>query len=311
MIATMAMPKHIPVLTEEVILGLNVQPGKQYIDCTLGLGGHARNILEKCYPGGKLLGIDADQQAISVARDRLSAFSDSIVLVNDNFKNLENICLANEYIPVDGILFDLGISSMQLDTPQRGFSFKNDAQLDMRFSSSQELTATDIINILSEEKLAQLLWEYGEERKSRQIAKLIVQNRPIASTSQLSQIVGKVISSRDQRIHPATRTFLALRIAVNNELENLELTLKQTINCLGSKGRLVVISYHSLEDRIVKLFMKRETTGCICSKEIPLCNCKHGASFRYISKKVIIPSFEEIQNNPRSRSAKLRVVERL
>ncbi len=312
MTLTMPLPTHTPVLLNEVIEALQIKPGKRYVDCTLGLGGHTRAILEKSYPTGQLLGIDADPEAISIARTKLAQYSGAIVLVNDNFTNLENVCRENDFLPVDGILFDLGISSAQLEDAERGFSFQQDAQPDMRVSPKQVLTATDLINILPEDRLAQLIYEYGEERRSRQIARLIVKNRPVISTVDLANMIEQTVGyDRQHKIHPATKTFLALRIAVNHELENLETALKQTIKCLNRRGRLVVISYHSLEDRIVKQFMKRETMACLCPPQTPVCNCGHAPSFKIISKKVITPSPSEIEINPRSRSAKLRVSERL
>ncbi len=311
MTLAMPLPTHTPVLLTEVIEALQVQPGKRYIDCTLGLGGHAYSILEECSPTGQLLGIDADPEAIKWAKVRLAQYSKSVILVNDNFANIEKICQEGNFLPVDGILFDLGVSSAQLEDAERGFSFQHDAQPDMRFSPNQVLTATDLINILPEDRLAQLIYEYGDERYSRQIAKLIIKNRPVVSTIALGHLIVQAVGGRQQKIHPATKTFQALRIAVNHELENLESALKQTINCLNRRGRLVVISYHSLEDRIVKQFMKRETMSCLCPSQTPVCMCNHLPSFKLISKKIITPSSKEIGGNPRSRSAKLRVAERL
>jgi len=308
---TMTLPIHIPVLLKEAVEALQVEPGKRYVDCTLGSGGHTMAILEKSLPGGQLLGIDTDPEAIRIAKSRLADYAESTILVNDNFANLETICEENDFLPVHGIILDLGISSLQLDTTERGFSFQHDAPLDMRFSPAQEFTAADMVNVLFEDKLAQLIRDYGEERYSRQIAKRIVEKRPINTTLELAHIVEQVIGSRRGKIHPATRTFLALRIAVNRELKNLDIALTQTINCLNRQGRLVVISYHSLEDRLVKQFMKRETKGCICPPGTPVCRCGHMPSLKLISKKVIPPSLDEIESNPRSRSAKLRVAERL
>jgi 16S rRNA (cytosine1402-N4)-methyltransferase len=310
MIITMNVPVHKPVLTREVVEALNIEPGKNYIDCTLGLGGHARAIIEKAYPG-KLLGIDADPEAIWIARDNLADYTDSIIFVNDNFNNLENICRDYDFTPVDGILFDLGLSSLQLDTPERGFSFQEDAEPDMRISPEQVLTAMDLVNILPELKLAQLIEQYGEEYKAKQIARNIVNNRPINSTKRLAQIIAQAIKGERRHIHPATKTFLALRIVVNHELDNLEKTLEQTVSLLNPGGRLVVLSYHSLEDRIVKQFMKRESSQCICPPQTPVCVCNHIPTLSIVTKKIITPSEDEIKNNPRSRSAKLRVAERI
>ncbi|MBA7639865.1 Ribosomal RNA small subunit methyltransferase H [subsurface metagenome] len=307
----MLPPTHIPVLLKETMEALAVQPGGRYIDCTLGAGGHAAAILEHSSPGGQLLGIDADPEAIKIARARLKAYSGSTLLINDNFANLQAICLKYDFFPVHGILFDLGLSSLQLNGNGRGFSFQHDAPLDMRLSPSQEVTAADIINTSPEAELAHLIRKYGEEGYSRQIAHRIVNQRPIKTTLQLAQTIERAIGRRRGRIHPATKTFQALRIAVNHELEHLEAALKQAINLLGFEGRLVLISYHSLEDRIVKQFMRQESMGCICPPGTPTCICGHTVSLRLINKRVITPSLVEVQLNPRSRSAKLRAAERI
>ena len=304
-------PTHIPVLLEEIIKALAVQPGGRYIDGTLGGGGHAAAILEHSSPGGQLLGIDADAEAIKVARARLEAYSGSILLVNENFVDLQTICLKYDFFPVHGILLDLGLSSLQLNGNNRGFSFQHDAPLDMRLSPRQEVTAAQIINDYSERELAHLIRTFGEESYSRRIAHRIVQERPIKTTLHLSRIIERAIGRRGGRIHPATKTFQALRIAVNHELENLEATLKQAVKLLGFEGRLVVISYHSLEDRIVKKFMHQEAKGCICPPRTPACVCGHTPSLRLVNRKVITPSTAEVQLNPRSHSAKLRAAERI
>ena len=307
----MVAPTHISVLAEETIKALAVQPGGRYIDCTLGGGGHAAAILEHSSPGGQLLGIDADREAFKVAGARLAAYSDSTLLVNENFINLEAICYKHDFSPVHGILFDLGLSSLQLNGNGRGFSFQHEAPLDMRLNPNQELTAADIINTYPETELAHLIKAYGEEGYSRQIARRIMQERPINTSLQLARVIERVIGRKRSRIHPATRTFQALRIAVNQELEHLESALRQAINLLGFEGRLIVISYHSLEDRIVKQFMQREAKDCICPPNTPSCICGHTASLRLINKRVITPSPAEVQTNPRSRSARLRAVERI
>ncbi len=308
---TMVASTHIPVLVEETVKALAVQPGGRYIDCTLGGGGHAAAILEKSSPGGQLLGIDADPEAIEAARQKVEAYNDSVLLVNDNFVNLEAICYKYDFLPVHGILFDLGLSTLQLDDSDRGFSFQRRAPLDMRLNPNQELSAADIVNGYPETELAQLIKRYGEESYSRQIARRIVQERPISTTLELAKIIERVIGRKRGKIHPATKTFQALRIAVNHELEHLELALKQAVNLLGFEGRLVVISYHSLEDRIVKQFMQRESKDCICPPITPTCVCGHTASLRLINKRIIIPSPPEVQINPRSRSARLRAAERI
>ena len=302
---------HIPVLVKETIEALAVQPGGRYIDCTLGAGGHAAAILEHSSPGGQLLGIDADPEAIKVAEAKLQAYSGSTLLINENFVNLRAICIKYDFHPVHGILFDLGLSSLQLDSDTRGFSFQHDAPLDMRLSPSQEITAADIINTSSEAELAHIIKTYGEEAYSHQIAHRIVQERPIEASLQLVRAIERAVGGRKGRIHPATKTFQALRIAVNHELEYLEAALKQAINLLGFEGRLVVISYNSLEDRIVKQLTQRESKDCICPPGTPICICGHTACLWLINKRVITPSPTEVQLNPRSRSAKLRAAERI
>jgi len=294
----MSTATHIPVLLNEVIEALSVQSGGRYIDCTLGAGGHAAAILERSSPGGQLLGIDADPKAIKIAESRLGDYKDSILFINENFVNLQAICLKYDFLPVHGILLDLGLSSLQLDSTSRGFSFQHDAPLDMRLSPSQEVTAADIINNFAENELAQLIKTYGEEGYSRQIARHIVQERPIKTTLHLARVIEKATGGRRGKIHPATKTFQALRIVVNQELEHLKSTLNQAVNLLGCEGRLVVISYHSLEDRIVKQFMKQESKDCICSPHTPVCVCEHTAGLRLVSKKAITPSSGEVQLNP-------------
>jgi 16S rRNA (cytosine1402-N4)-methyltransferase len=307
----MSAATHIPVLLNETIEAFAVRSGGRYIDCTLGNGGHAKAILERSSPGGQLLGIDADPEAVKIARARLDAYRGSTLLINENFVNLQAICLRYDFFPVHGILFDLGLSSVQLDSNGRGFSFQHDGPLDMRFSPSQEITAANIINTYPESELAHLIRTYGEEGYSHQIAHHITQKRPIKTTLQLARVIEQAIGRGGGRIHPATKTFQALRIVVNQELEHLETALKQAINLLGFEGRLVVISYHSLEDRIVKRIMQQESRDCICPPRTPVCVCGHAASLRLVNKRVITPSSTEVQRNPRSRSAKLRAAERI
>ena len=302
---------HIPVLVKEAIEALAVQPGGRYIDCTLGGGGHATAILNHSSPGGQLLGIDADSKAVRIAQARLETYSGSTLLINENFVNLQSICHKYDFYPVNGILFDLGLSSFQLNGDARGFSFQHEAVLDMRLSPDQEVTAEDIINHLPATELAHLIRTYGGEVYSHKIANHIVQKRPIKTTLQLARILERAVGGKRGKIHPATKTFQALRIAVNKELEHLEVVLKQALNLLGFEGRLVVISYHSLEDRIVKQFMRQESKDCICPPGIPACICGHVASLRLVNKKVVTPSAAEVRLNPRSRSAKLRASERI
>jgi len=311
MSVAMTVPVHVPVLLDEVIASLQPRRGGYFIDCTVGLGGHAEAVLERISPSGKLLGIDADPEAITMSQERLGQYGESVILVNDNFVNLEAISRRYHFHPVDGILFDLGVSSLQLDTAERGFSFQLDAPLNMRFDATQDLTAADIVNTFSEQELAKLIERYGEEHHSRRIARHIVQNRPISTTLELARLIEQVSGGRRARIHPATRTFMALRIAVNSELQNLELALKQTLNLLRPGGRLTVISYHSLEDRIVKQFMRDAASSCLCPPGTVVCRCGHVPTLKLISRKVIRPTSLETESNPRSRSAKLRIAERL
>jgi len=308
---SMPTATHVPVLLNEAIEALAVQPGGRYIDCTLGAGGHAAAILEQSSPGGQVLGIDADPEAIKIAKSRLETYKGSTLLINENFVNLQAICLKYAFLPVHGILFDLGLSSPQLGSNSRGFSFQHDAPLDMRFNPGQEVTAADIINTFSERELTHVIRTYGEEVYSRQITRHILRERPIKTTLQLARVIEQSVGGRRGKIHPATKTFQALRIVVNQELEHLKLALKQAISLLGFEGRLVVISYHSLEDRIVKQFMQQESRDCICPPHTPVCVCGHTACLRLVSKKVITPSPAEVRLNPRSRSAKLRVAERI
>lgn len=302
---------HEPVMLEEAIGALDVQLGGRYVDCTVGGGGHALAILEESSPGGQLIGIDADPRAIAVARETLGRFEKDVVLVNENFRYLENICTRLGFQPLNGILFDLGLSSLQLEEAGRGFSFQQDAPLDMRFSDKETLTAAEIVNTYSENELSAVLYEYGEERRSRRIANWIVQRRPLESTLELARIVEQAMGGSRGRIHPATRTFQALRIAVNRELESLQLALEQALNLVGFGGRIVVISFHSLEDRLVKDLFRREAQDCLCPPEAPQCVCGHVARLRLVSRKVIKPSPLEVQSNPRSRSARMRVAERI
>ena len=302
---------HLPVMLEEVTRGLKVEPGGRYVDCTVGAGGHSEAILEASSPGGQLLGFEADPYAVSIAGERLAAFGSSALIINRNFVYLEEECLKREFFPLNGVLFDLGLSSMQLGKEGRGFSFQYDSPLDMRFSPEQELSVEEIVNTYKEADIASIIYRYGEEPASRRIAAAIVNSRPLHTTSQLADVVSRAVGGKKGRIHPATRTFQAFRIAVNRELENLESALRQALNLLGYGGRLAVISYHSLEDRIVKRFFREESRDCICLPGAPVCTCSHRASIKEVNRKVITPSPEEVRQNPRSRSARLRIAERV
>jgi len=306
-----AVYRHEPVLIAESISALQIQRGGRYIDCTVNGGGHAAAILEESSPGGQLLGIDADPEAIRIAKERFEPYGNSVILVNENFRYLESICNRHGFRPVHGIIFDLGMSSLQLEASGRGFSFQQDSPLDMRFSPRQSLTAADIVNTYPEGELGRLLERYGEEYRGKQIARRIVERRPLRSTLELSRAVEEAVGGRRGKIHPATKTFQALRIVVNKELESLQLALGQVLNLLGSGGRVVVVSFHSLEDRVVKEFLKRESQGCICPPSVPVCVCGHKPSLKIVTRKAVRPSPEEMRVNPRSRSAKMRVGERI
>lgn len=302
---------HTPVMLNEVLEALQVTPGGIYVDCTAGTGGHASAILERCLPGGRLLGLDADPEAMEIARERLRGFGDSATLVRQNFRKIAEVCLENGFSGVNGILMDLGLSRLQIEHDYRGFSFMKDATLDMRIDPDQEITADKILNSYPEQEIADILYRYGEERRSREIAHRIVTMRPIKSTLELAGIAAAVYGGRKGRINPATRTFMALRIAVNDELDNLKLALYGCVPVLFSGGRLVMISYHSLEDRIVKHFAREQSTNCICPPGIAYCNCGHRAKLKIISRKVIKPSADEVRLNPKSRSAHMRVMEKI
>ena len=304
--------QHVPVLLREVLEALAIRPGSRYVDCTLGAGGHAEAILEAASPDGELLGIDLDPEALATARQRLAAFGERITFVEGNFSQVGDLCRERGFAPVQGILFDLGLSSLQLEEESRGFSFQREGPLDMRFSPRQELTAADIVNTYSEEDLADLFWRYGEERRSRRIARRLIEERPFHTTTQLAKAVEQAVGRRARGvIHPATRTFQALRIAVNQELLHLEAALLQAHGLLGFGSRLVVISYHSLEDRIVKSFLAQEARDCVCPPGVPVCVCGHRATLRLVARSVVRPSATEVAANPRARSARLRVAERL
>lgn len=306
-----AQRPHLPVLYQETIHGLQPRAGGRYVDGTVGAGGHAYGILDASAPDGLLLGLDLDPQALALAVEHLAPFGERAILREASYLTIAQQIATLGWPAVDGILLDLGLSSMQLDTPQRGFSFQEDAPLDMRFSPRAPQTAADLVNTLSEEDLADILYRYGEERHSRRIARAIVAARPIHTTRQLAEVVARSTRSGRPGMHPATRTFQALRIAVNQELENVERALPLAIQSLAPGGRLAVISFHSLEDRIVKHLFRQESRDCLCPPRQPICTCGHKASLRLITRKPIQASPEEIQKNPRARSAKLRIAEKL
>lgn len=308
---TEAAYPHLPVLYHEIILALKPESSGRYIDATLGAGGHSSGILEKSSPGGELLGLDRDPQALAIAGQRLSFYGPRVHLVNASYVNLLEEMHRLGWKSVNGIVFDLGVSSMQIDTPQRGFSFLNEGPLDMRFDPQQKVSAADLVNGLPEKDLADLIWRYGEERFSRRIAGAICAARPLSTTLELATVIRQAVGAHYDRIHPATRTFQALRIAVNEELQAIEQVLPLAIEALAPGGRLAVISFHSMEDRIVKQTFRRESRDCICPPEQPVCTCGHVASIKEISRHPISPGTEETQTNPRARSAHLRVAEKL
>jgi 16S rRNA (cytosine1402-N4)-methyltransferase len=293
-----------------VLEELNPKTGQRFIDATIGAGGHAEAILNATAPDGQILALDADPAALDLARERLAPYGGRIFFVNANFDQVAYIARSNDFVPVQGILFDLGLSSMHLSTTNRGFSFQSDGPLDMRFDPKSPTTAADLVNNLSQTELADVIYRFGEERASRAIAQAIVAARPLHTTRDLADVVARSIGKRRQtRIHPATRTFQALRIAVNDELEVLRGTLPDAVSLLAPGGRLAVISFHSLEDRIVKEFFIRESSECICPPEQPACTCNHRATLHIITRKPITASDHEVSTNPRARSAKLRVAE--
>lgn len=305
------MVAHLPVLYQEIIHALQPRRGGRYVDCTLGAGGHARGILEACTPDGLLLGLDLDPQALALARETLAPFEGRVRLVQASHTTLREQLAAAGWDAVDGTLLDLGASSMQFDSAERGFSFLQDGPLDMRFDLKSLQTAADLVNNLAEKDLAALIFENGEEKRSRRIARAIVANRPFHTTRELSEVIEKAAPRRGERLHPATRTFQALRIAVNDELAALEKTLPQAVEGLRSKGRCAVISFHSLEDRIVKNFFKEQSQEKINPLYERIHEQERKAVVYLVNRKPITPSEQEMRENPRARSAKLRVIEKV
>lgn len=304
-------PGHIPVMVGSVLELLGVEGRGIYVDCTVGSGGHALAILEAA-PGTRLMGIDMDVEALDLAKRRLELYSDSVELVHGNFSDVDSISRERGYNAVDGVLFDLGLSSMQVDTASRGFSFRREARLDMRFDTSQEVTADQVVNRAPERLLADVLFRMGEEPRARRVARAIVNSRPIATTTELAEVVTRALGRPARgRIHPATRTFQAIRMHVNGELQSLRHGVERAIGVLAERGRLAVISYHSLEDRLVKAIFRRESSDCVCPPRTPLCVCQHTARIRLVNRRIVRPTPAEIQANPRSRSARLRVAERI
>ncbi len=307
---------HVSVLLDECIEGLNIRPDGIYVDCTVGGAGHSTEIVKRLEKGGRLIAIDKDADALMAAGERLSEYKSLVTLLHDDFKNLTSDLDVLEIGGVDGILIDLGVSSYQLDNAERGFSYMKDAPLDMRMDRSQYLTAFNIVNEYSAGEIAKILFDYGEEKLARRIAENIVKFRSkqtLKTTLQLAKIVedSYPAATRFKYGHPAKRTFQAIRIAVNDELGSLKESLKQMALRLNPKGRMAVITFHSLEDRIVKTAFKELSTDCTCPPDFPICVCGNKREVTLVNKKPILPSEEEMKINSRSQSAKLRIIEKI
>jgi len=307
---------HKPVMLYEVLRGLKLKPGGIYVDCTLGGAGHSAAILREIGEGGRLVGLDRDPEALAAAKERLAPFGAGVDLVRADFRDLKKVLERLGIEKVDGILFDLGVSSYQLDNPERGFSYQQDAPLDMRMDQEQALTARELVNNLPVEELAEIIRKYGEERWASRIAKFIGEERkkcPIETTGHLVEIIKKAVpaGARREGPHPAKRTFQALRIAVNQEIENLGPSLRSAIEHLKPGGRICVLTFHSLEDRIVKDLFRELASPCNCPRDFPVCVCGRKKEVRVITPRPLLPSPEELEDNPRARSAKLRIAERI
>lgn len=307
---------HVSVLAEECIQALNLRPDGVYVDGTTGGGGHSLRIAQQLGPAGRLICIDRDEEALAAASRRLEAYRDRVTFVKSNFAQIAQVIEGQGLAGVDGILFDLGVSSYQLDNGDRGFSYMHDAPLDMRMDRSQPFSAWDVVNTYTQEQLRQILWEYGEERYSGRVAAAIVQQReesPIETTGQLAQVIREAMpaAARREKQHPARRSFQAIRIEVNGELRAVEQAMEGSVDKLLPGGRLAVISFHSLEDRIVKKIFAQQAKGCTCPPEFPVCVCGKKPRLKLISRGVITAGQKELDENPRARSAKLRVAERI
>lgn len=304
---------HVPVLSQESIAFLQPRPGAIAVDCTLGAGGHARLLGESIQPGGRLLAIDRDPAAVKGGRTLLSGFDPPVTVVRGDFADLHRIASEHGFTSVDAVLFDFGISSVQLDDPERGFSFRQDGPLDMRMDPASPVSAEEVVNGFRERDLADLIRRYGEERWAARIAQFIVARRPLRTTRELAAAVEAAIPRRawPAGIHPATRTFQAVRIQVNDELGAIERGLKAALSILSPGGRMAAISFHSLEDRTVKAFFIAESKDCVCPPQQPVCTCAHRASLRVLTRRAVTASAEEVDRNPRSRSARLRAAERI
>lgn len=305
---------HVPVLLPETITALLPHPGGRYLDATVGAGGHAQKVLELSSPDGTLIGMDADPRALAATAERLVIYGERMQLKQAYSDDLLSVVREFGSEPLDGILFDLGVSSPQLDDAERGFSFQHEAPLDMRFGPLATVSAADLVNELPARELEDIFRRFGEERYARRIAgEIVARRRPhrIETTTQLASLVRQTVPRGHRNtIHPATRVFQALRIAVNDELGRLQRALEQTVQALAAKGRLAVITFHSLEDRIVKHFFREYARKCLCPPEAPICTCGHQPELSIVTRKPITPSTDELEGNPRARSAKLRVAER-
>ncbi|MBE9535906.1 MAG: 16S rRNA (cytosine(1402)-N(4))-methyltransferase RsmH [Proteobacteria bacterium] len=304
---------HIPIMSAEVVSLLRCGPGGTYVDCTLGGGGHSEELLKASSPDGRLIGIDRDREAIDAARKRLTPYGERASFVHSDYKSVKEVLEGEGIAEVDGILADLGVSSWQLDSAGRGFSFMKEGPLDMRMDRSSGETAAELIERLSERELSLILWQYGEEKWAKLIARAIKAQGDIGTTLELAELVSRVVprKAHPKRIHVATRTFQGLRIAVNEELAGLDRFLIDAISMLRDGGRLAVITFHSLEDRIVKRVFRNMSKPCICPPDLPLCACGKAADVRVVTGKAVSPTVEELERNPRSRSARLRVAEKI
>lgn len=308
--------KHVPILLDECIENLNIRPGKIYVDCTVGGAGHSREIVKKI-EDGKLICFDQDETALNVAKKRLEDYSDRVVFIKDNFKNIKKDLQKIGIEKVDGILMDIGVSSYQIDEDKRGFSYMHDAQLDMRMDQSNPISAKDIVNTYSKEDLENIIFKYSDEKWAKRIAEFICKEReikPIETTFELVDVIEKAIPKKvrmNQKGHSSKKTFQAIRIEVNKELDVLEKAVGDCIDLLNLGGRICIITFHSLEDKICKDIFKDRQRGCICPPEIPVCVCNHKPEIKILTRKPIEPSKEELNRNSRARSAKLRVAEKI
>ena len=316
--AVMEVPKpiHLPVLSEEVVSCLITRPEGIYVDATLGMGGHTKSILDCTNSRSLVIGLDVDEEAISISREALSRYNGHVIYRNSNFSDVDKVLDSLDIREVDGIIADLGMSSYQIESSERGFSFMREEPLDMRMDPRLRFTAYDLVNEMTMDEISRVLKMYGEEKWSRRIAKRIVETRkesPIKTSAELARVVSLAIPKKfhPARIHPATKTFQALRIAVNNELENIREFIGKAVTRLRTGGRLVIISFHSLEDRLVKTSFLKMASPCVCPPDMPVCGCGRKRILKVVTRSPIIPGDEEIMNNPRARSAKMRVGERV